>query len=99
MLQESEDLLAKMVEKGPTPNDITYNAMIRGFFQSSNIDKAIQLLNAMVDRGLSLNATNTSIVEDLLAADGSEGKFIGLVDKALPKHQSKGIVSSVELDV
>ncbi|KAF6139872.1 hypothetical protein GIB67_009719 [Kingdonia uniflora] len=96
MLKESEDLFTEMVEKGPTPDDITYNAIVRGSPRHKDIDKAMQLLNAMIDRGFSLNAINISIVEDLLAAHGSKSKFIGLVDKVLPKHKSKGnVIKSV----
>ncbi|KAF6153403.1 hypothetical protein GIB67_003593 [Kingdonia uniflora] len=98
-LEADIDLFTEMVDKGPTPNNVTYNIMIRGFFQNNEIDKAVQLLYDMVDRDFTLDATNTSSVEDLLAADGLEGKFIGLVDKFLPKRQSKGTVTTVELDV
>ncbi|KAF6140564.1 hypothetical protein GIB67_035591 [Kingdonia uniflora] len=99
LLQESENLLTEMLDKGPTPDNVTYSIMIRGFFQNNEIDKAVQFLNDMVDRDFPLNATNTSSVKDLLAADGLEGKFIGLVDKILPMRQSKGTVTTVELDV
>ncbi|KAF6153321.1 hypothetical protein GIB67_003511 [Kingdonia uniflora] len=85
-----------MVEKGHTPDDITYNIMVRGSLLHNDIDKAMQLLNAMIDRGFLLNATNISMVEDLLATHGPKSKFIDLVDKVLPKHQSKGNFTSVK---
>ncbi|KAF6139377.1 hypothetical protein GIB67_026219 [Kingdonia uniflora] len=96
MLKESEDLFTEMVEKGPTPDDITYNIMVRGSLLHKDIDKAMQLLNAMINRRFSLNATNTFILEDLVAAHGPKSKFIGLVDKILPKHQNRDNVISVE---
>ncbi|KAF6153437.1 hypothetical protein GIB67_003627 [Kingdonia uniflora] len=99
MLKESEDLFTEMVEKGPTPDDITYNTMVRGSLLHNDIDKAMQLLNEMIYRGFSLNATSISIVEDLLAAHGPKSKFIDLVDKVLPKHQSKGSEFCMDLQL
>ncbi|KAF6153450.1 hypothetical protein GIB67_003640 [Kingdonia uniflora] len=75
LLQESENLLTEMLDKGPTPDNVTYSIMIRGFFQNNEIDKAVHLLNDMVYRDFPLNATNTSSVKDLLAADGLEVSF------------------------
>ncbi|KAF6138173.1 hypothetical protein GIB67_011013 [Kingdonia uniflora] len=98
-MDEAKKLFDSLPSKELQPDNVTYNVMIRGIFQNNEIDKAVQLLNDMVDRNFSLNATNTSSVEDLLAADGLKGKFIGLVDKILPKRQSKGTVTTVELDV
>ncbi|KAF6171603.1 hypothetical protein GIB67_017152 [Kingdonia uniflora] len=76
MLKEFEDLFTEMVEKGHTPDDITYNIMVRGSLLHNDIDKAMQLLNAMIDRGFSLNATNISMVEDLLATHGPKSNSL-----------------------
>ncbi|KAF6160802.1 hypothetical protein GIB67_036003 [Kingdonia uniflora] len=72
LLQESEDLFARMLDKGPTPNEITYNIMFRGLLQNKKIDKAVQLRNEMVKRDFSLDANSISIIVDLHASDGPD---------------------------
>ncbi|KAF6148756.1 hypothetical protein GIB67_019364 [Kingdonia uniflora] len=48
LLQESEDLFARMLDKGPTPNELTYNTMFQGLLQNNKLDKAVPLRNEMV---------------------------------------------------
>lgn len=37
--------------KQTTPDDLTFNTMVRGFLETNDTHKAVQLLNSMVERG------------------------------------------------
>ena len=60
-------LLKVMEENGCSPNDFTYNTIIRGLIGNNEMSRAIQVFHEMVERGFSADASTTELLVDLLA--------------------------------
>ncbi|KAF6160826.1 hypothetical protein GIB67_036027 [Kingdonia uniflora] len=98
LLQESEDLFAKMLDKGPTPDELTYNTMFRDCSRITNSTKQCNF-GMKWWRGTSLSMQIHIYYSYLHASDGPDSKLTGTYDKIVSKCQREGIVTAVELDV
>uniref|UniRef100_A0A199UCJ0 Pentatricopeptide repeat-containing protein n=1 Tax=Manihot esculenta TaxID=3983 RepID=A0A199UCJ0_MANES len=54
---------------GCLPNNCCYNIIIQGFLKHEDLPKVSELINEMVDKGLSADATTTELVVRLLCND------------------------------
>uniref|UniRef100_A0A2N9J9P4 Lon N-terminal domain-containing protein n=1 Tax=Fagus sylvatica TaxID=28930 RepID=A0A2N9J9P4_FAGSY len=55
LLDDASELLEKMDGNGCSPNDRTYNTIIRGLLQHNETSKAMKYLHIMVEKGLLAN--------------------------------------------
>ncbi|PQP92135.1 hypothetical protein Pyn_21266 [Prunus yedoensis var. nudiflora] len=58
-----------MEEKGCSPDDCTYNTIIRGFIHNKQTSRAMVLIQTMVEKGFSADASTTELIVNLLSKD------------------------------
>ncbi|CAL5416392.1 unnamed protein product [Camellia sinensis] len=67
LLGEAKELLMSMEETGCLPNYATYNVMVRGFLKANDYSEANILVDKMIGRGFSADASTLATVVDLLS--------------------------------
>ncbi|KAK3228034.1 hypothetical protein Dsin_007896 [Dipteronia sinensis] len=85
-LEEANDLLSIMEEKGCALDLITYNTLMLGFLQNNGTTKVVELLHKMVERNIMPDASTTSIVIDLLVKDEKYCECLNLLP-SFPKQK------------
>lgn len=86
LLDEAKELLLKMEETSCIPNYITYNVIVQGFLKSSQCAEAIVLIEKMIERGFSANASTISISVDLLAISRQDPTLLNVIRKLAPNN-------------
>lgn len=66
LTSEVNMLLKVMEENRCSPNDFTYNTIIRGLIGNNEMSRAIQVFHEMVERGFSADASTAELLVDLL---------------------------------
>ena len=69
LIVEAEKLLREMGGKGCSPNDCTYNTIIRGLLHNNKMSRAVELIEEMKKCGFSADASTTKLVYGLLSKD------------------------------
>ncbi|XVE84589.1 hypothetical protein DITRI_Ditri17bG0024700 [Diplodiscus trichospermus] len=64
---EAYHLFRTMGDNGCLPNSCSFNVMIQGLLRNSYTSKAIQLLEEMVDKGFSVDASTAILFVDLIS--------------------------------
>ncbi|CAL5422463.1 unnamed protein product [Camellia sinensis] len=85
LLREAKELFVKMEHNGCLPNDVTYNTIIRGFIGQHKCYEALILVEEMVQRGFSADASNSSLVIDILSTKGQDPALQEVIKKFMPK--------------
>ncbi|GMP85239.1 hypothetical protein CsSME_00038475 [Camellia sinensis var. sinensis] len=85
LLREAKELFVKMEHNGCLPNDVTYNTIIRGFIGQHKCYEALILVEEMVQRGISADASNSSLVIDILLTKGQDPALQEVIKKFMPK--------------
>ncbi|XP_028114903.1 pentatricopeptide repeat-containing protein At3g22470, mitochondrial-like [Camellia sinensis] len=85
LLHDAKELFVKMEHNGCLPNDVTYNTIIRGFIGQHKCYEALILVEEMVQRGFSANASNSSLVIDILSTKGQDPALQEVIKKYMPK--------------
>ncbi|KAM7528284.1 hypothetical protein LguiB_031694 [Lonicera macranthoides] len=62
LFDEAKELLMRMEECGSIPDDVTYNVIVQGFLTGSQCSEALLLMEKMVGRGFSPNASTISML-------------------------------------
>jgi pentatricopeptide repeat protein len=68
-----------MEEKGRSPDGWTYNIIIRGFINNKETSWAMGLIQEMVERGFSADASTMKLIIDLLSKDKVDPAFLPLL--------------------
>lgn len=69
LLNDAEELLREMEDKACSPNDWTFNTMIRGFINNNETLRAMGLIQQMLERDFSADASTMGLIVDLLSQD------------------------------
>ncbi|CAL5351199.1 unnamed protein product [Camellia sinensis] len=85
LLHEAKELFVKMEHNGCLPNDVTYNTIIRGFIGQHKCYEALILVEEMVQRGFSVDASNSSLIIDILSTKGQDSALQEVIKKFMPK--------------
>ncbi|XP_028115337.1 pentatricopeptide repeat-containing protein At1g62930, chloroplastic-like [Camellia sinensis] len=85
LLHDAKELFVKMEHNGCLPNDVTYNTIIRGFIGQHKCYEALILVEEMVQRGFSADASNSSLVIDILTTKGQDAAVQEVIKKYMPK--------------
>ncbi|XP_056697404.1 putative pentatricopeptide repeat-containing protein At1g12700, mitochondrial [Spinacia oleracea] len=67
LLTDADELLKKMEDNGCSPDNCTFNTIIRGFLYGKNVKRALELISIMRSRGFAVDNHNTSSLVVLLA--------------------------------
>uniref|UniRef100_A0A199UCK5 Pentacotripeptide-repeat region of PRORP domain-containing protein n=2 Tax=Manihot esculenta TaxID=3983 RepID=A0A199UCK5_MANES len=59
LMDEAYKVFRDMEKGGCLPNNFSYNIIIQGFLKHEDLPKASELINEMVDKGFSADATTT----------------------------------------
>ncbi|KAF5940740.1 hypothetical protein HYC85_021907 [Camellia sinensis] len=74
-----------MEHSGCLPNDVTYNTIIRGFIGQHKCYEALTLVEEMVQKGFSIDASNSSVIIDILSTKGQDPFVRKVIKKFMPK--------------
>ncbi|CAL5422479.1 unnamed protein product [Camellia sinensis] len=85
LLHEAKELFVKMEHNGCLPDDVTYNTIIRGFIGQHKCYEALILVEEMVQRGFSADASNSSLIIDILSTKGQDPALQEVIKKFMPK--------------
>ncbi|KAE9450203.1 hypothetical protein C3L33_17891, partial [Rhododendron williamsianum] len=85
LLEEAEELLLQMEGDGCPPNDVTYNIVVRAFLKREDKHKVMILLQEMIDKNFSPDASTTSILVHLLSVDDGDCAFLKMIQKLVPR--------------
>jgi pentatricopeptide repeat protein len=69
LVDEAFEAFRKMEEDGYSPDEWSYNVIIRGFLQHKDASRAVQLIGEMRDRGFFADAHTKALMVDLLSND------------------------------
>jgi len=69
LVGEAFEAFRKMEEDGYSPDEWSYNVIIRGFLQHKDASRAVQLIGEMRDKGFLADAHTKALVMDLLSND------------------------------
>ncbi|PQM34646.1 putative pentatricopeptide repeat-containing protein [Prunus yedoensis var. nudiflora] len=83
LTSEAEKLLVEMDEKGCSTNDCTYNTIIRGLINNNEISKATVLIQQMVEKGFSADASTMELIVNLLSKDEVDPALLLLIKGSL----------------
>ncbi|KAL7147068.1 hypothetical protein ABFS83_06G083600 [Erythranthe nasuta] len=85
LLLEAKDLLVKMEEARVLPNEVTYNAIIRGNLLSGEYDDAAKFFEEMSDRGFSPDPSTFGVMLDLVGTkEQSPTVVLKMIQKLAP---------------
>ncbi|KAK2973887.1 hypothetical protein RJ640_013941 [Escallonia rubra] len=87
LLDEAKELLVKMEENRCIPNDFTYNTIVKGFLKRERYREATTLLDEMLARGFTADATTSEIVVDLLLAKSQDPAQLEMIKRILPTRK------------
>jgi pentatricopeptide repeat protein len=68
-----------MEEKGCSPDGWIYNTIIRGFINNNEASRAMGLIQEMVERGFSADASTMELIVDLLSQDRVDPALLPLL--------------------
>ncbi|KAG6738019.1 hypothetical protein POTOM_059555 [Populus tomentosa] len=69
LVDEAFEAFRKMEEDGCSPDEWSYNVIIRGFLQHKDASRVVQLIGEMRDKGFFADARTKALVMDLLSSD------------------------------
>ena len=79
LFDEAKELLVRMEECGCVPNVVTYNVVVQGFLKGSQYNEALLLMEKMVGRGFSPDASTISMLKDILPTRRQDPKFLDMI--------------------
>lgn len=82
-MDEANELFAEMKAKDCLPNDITYNTLIRGYFQNEKYDEVCVLIDDMRVHGFSADASTSAMLLNLLESKEQDSTLLALQNKFL----------------
>ncbi|CAL5413496.1 unnamed protein product [Camellia sinensis] len=91
LLGEAKELLMTMEETGCLPNCATYNVMVCGFLKANDYSEANILVEKMIGRGFSVDASTLATIMDLLSAKGQDPTLFQMIKKLVPQDNIEGI--------
>lgn len=78
---EAEKLLRKMEEKGCSPDNVTYNSIIRGYIHCNETSRIVGLIQQMVERGFSADASTMKLIVDLFSKAEVDPALLSLIKR------------------
>ncbi|CAL5420023.1 unnamed protein product [Camellia sinensis] len=90
LLYEAKELFVKMEQNHCLPSDVTYNTVIRGFIEQHKCYEALILVEEMVQRGFSIDASTFPLIVDILSTKGQDPALQEVIKKFMPKD-SRGM--------
>ncbi|THF96304.1 putative pentatricopeptide repeat-containing protein At1g12700, mitochondrial [Camellia sinensis] len=94
-LDTARALFSNLSSKGLDPNvktytmmiqdDVTYNTIIRGYIGQHKCYEALILVQEMVQRGFSIDASNSSLIIDILSTKRQDPTLREVIKKFMPK--------------
>ncbi|CAL5416396.1 unnamed protein product [Camellia sinensis] len=85
LLGEAKELLVTMEETGCVPNHATYNVMVRGFLKANDHSEANIVVEKMIGRGFSADASTLATVVDLLSDNCQDHTLFHMIKKLATK--------------
>ncbi|XP_058223225.1 pentatricopeptide repeat-containing protein At1g63330-like [Rhododendron vialii] len=79
LLDEAEELLLQMEGDGCPPNDLTYNIVVWVFLKKGNKPKGMMLLQEMINKNFSPDASTMATLIDLLLAGGGDSDYLKMI--------------------
>ena len=83
-LDEAKECLVKMEKNGCFPDDLTYNTIVREFLKRNRCYEALVLLETMVKRGFSPDASIFPLLLDIVTAKELDYSVLLMVQKLMP---------------
>ncbi|PRQ34971.1 putative pentatricopeptide [Rosa chinensis] len=72
-------LLREMGGKGCSPDGCTYNTIVRGFINNKETSRATRLIQEMLEKGFSADASTMELIVDLLSKDTVDPGLLALL--------------------
>ncbi|KAM7522686.1 hypothetical protein LguiA_012588 [Lonicera macranthoides] len=87
LFDEAKELLMRMEECGSIPDDVTYNVIVQGFLTGSQCSEALLLMEKMVGRGFSPNASTISMLAGILPTRGQDSTLLDMIHNFVTKDK------------
>ncbi|XP_028084935.1 putative pentatricopeptide repeat-containing protein At1g12700, mitochondrial [Camellia sinensis] len=85
LLDEAKELFVKMEKNSGLPNDVNYNTIIGGFLGQQKCYEVLVLLEKMLQKGFSPDASTSSLIVDLISTRGQDPTLQDVIKKFFPK--------------
>ncbi|KAF5962200.1 hypothetical protein HYC85_003409 [Camellia sinensis] len=85
LLDEAKKLFVKMEKNSGLPNDVNYKTIIGGFLGQQKCYEALVLLEKMLQKGFSPDASTSSLIVDLISTRGQDPTLQDVIKKFFPK--------------
>ncbi|CAL5413487.1 unnamed protein product [Camellia sinensis] len=90
LLHEAKELFLKMEQNGCLADDVAYNTIIQGFVRRHKCYEALILVEDMVQRDFSTDASIFPLIIDILSTKGQDPALQEVIKKFMPKD-SRGM--------